>query len=113
MEYEIRVRSGQDVLGDPDELHDDPRSALRELEYLRKQFPSAQFEILRDGVVITEAQLNLEITSFEIGSVREETSRMPSTYRHGRGTGHDDVAESPDGTPVKVWGPDNPEDRFD
>lgn len=112
MVYEIQVHSGPDVLSDPDDLHDNPRSAKQEFEYFRRQFPKAQLVILRDDLIITEAQLDADVTSFEIDTVREATSEVPSTYRHGRGTESDDVAISVDG-PVKVWGPDNPEDRFD
>ena len=50
--------------------------------------------------------------SREIQSVIAAETRLPSTYRHGLGHTTDDVATAPGRGPVKVSGPDNPEDRY-
>ena len=113
MLYEIEGLPQIHVSGDFEGVYDNPKSAKSDLDYLRKQFPGVNLAILRDGVKLTKGELDADIKSYEIQTVREETSRLPSTYRHGRGTERDDVAVGVDGNPTKVWGPDNPEDRYE
>jgi hypothetical protein len=113
MPYEIQVISRTPLPSDLDLVHDNPRSAKCIYDDLRKQFPQAQLAILKDGVSLAEAELDSDIESYDIQTVREEALRIPPTYRRGRGTESDDVATGVDGNPTKVWGPDNPEDRYD
>ncbi len=104
------AKSGvSDEVGD----YDNPHLAKRELVDLRKQFPGDDFAVLRDGTKLTDDQLDDEIKDYEIQEVREDASRLPATYRPGRGSERDDVALGIDGNPTKVWGPDNPEDRYE
>lgn len=51
--------------------------------------------------------------NLEIQADIENASKLPMTYRHGLGHQSDDVAIGPGDGPVKVWGPDNPEDRYE
>jgi hypothetical protein len=113
MLYEIQVISQTPLPSDIDLLHDNPRSAKCVSDYLRKQFPQAQLTVFRDGVKLAAAELDGDIESYDIQTVREEASRIPPTYRRGGGAESDDVATGIDGNPTKVWGPDNPEDRYD
>lgn len=113
MEYEIQVPPQTDIPSDIDLVYDNPKSAKIDLEYMRTRLPDGKFVVLRDGKELTGAQLDADVKSFEIQSVREEATRLPPTYRHGRGVESDDVAIGFDGKPAKVWGPDNPEDRFE
>jgi hypothetical protein len=50
--------------------------------------------------------------SHEIQSIIKAETQLPSTYRHGLGRVTDDVASAPGRGPVKVSGPDNPEDLY-
>jgi hypothetical protein len=52
------------------------------------------------------------VASREIQSVIASETKLPSTYRHGLGRVTDDVGEAPGKGPVKVSGPDNPEDLY-
>jgi len=113
MVYEIQVPPQTTVLPDLDLIYDNPKSAKSELDYLLKKLPEAALVILRDGIEVSEAELNADIKSYEIQSVREAAARIPATYRRGRGSESDDVATGLDGKPTKVWAPDNPEDRYD
>jgi hypothetical protein len=113
MVYEIQVISGTPPPSDIDLVHDNPRSVKCVFDYLRKEFPDAQFVVLRDGVRVAKAELDHDIESYDIQTVREEASHIPSTYRRGRGAERDDIATGIDGHPTKVWGPENPEDRYD
>ena len=96
-----------------DGIYDNPKSAKVDLEYLRRTFPEADFEILRDGTKLNEEQLAADIESCEIQAFRDGETKLPRTYRHGLGHRTDDVAKGPDETPVKAWGPENPEDRHE
>ena len=52
------------------------------------------------------------IASREMKSLIAAGTRLPSTHGHGLGHVHDDVASVPGRGPVKVPGPDNPEDLY-
>ncbi len=111
MVYEITGLSHDEVPPDDDLSYDNPHSARSALEYLRKKFPGKNLGILRDGVKFTDTELDAEISSCDIEAIREESTRLPGTYRRGWGT--DDVAIGPDGEPTTVWRPKNPDDRFE
>jgi hypothetical protein len=113
MVYEITGLSHDEVPPDDDLSYENPELAKSDLAYLRKKFPGRDFGILRDGVKITDAELDAEINSSDIQAVIEESTRLPGTYRPGKGTERDDVAIGPDGHPTKVWGPKNPDDRYE
>ena len=113
MEYEIQVPPQTDIPSDIDLVYDNPKSAKIDLEYLRTRLPGVEFVVFKDHKELTEAQLDADVRSFEIQSVREEATRIPPTYRRGRGVESEDVAIGVDGKPAKVWAPDNPEDRFE
>lgn len=113
MAYEITGLSQVEVPPDIDGVYDNPKSANSDLRHLRRKFPGKNFDILRDGLKLTDAELDADIKSFEIQAVIEKSTQLPATYRPGRGTESDDVATGIDGNPVNVRGPDNPEDRYD
>lgn len=113
MQYEITGLSRISPPSDVDGIYDNPKSAKVDLEYLRRSFPWVDFAILRDGTKLTEAQLVADIESYEIQAFIEDETKLPATYRRGLGHRTDDVATGPDETPVKVWGPENPEDRHE
>jgi len=113
MVYEIVGVSQLGALNDVDGVYDNPKAAKCDLDSLRKQFPGADLAVAKDGVKLSEAELDAAIESYDIQAVREKESRLPATYRHGRGTEKDDVATDADGNPTKVWGPDNPDNRYD
>jgi hypothetical protein len=110
MEYEITQLPRLSPKPDVEGIYDNPKSAKSVLAYLRMEFRGKQFDILRDGVKITDAELDADIESFDIQAVREESARLPGNYRRGWGTERDDLAIGPDGRPAKVWAPPNPED---
>ncbi len=97
-----------DVEGD----YDNAKSAKCHLDHLRKRFPEIDLVILKDGLKLTDIELDADVKPYEIQTEREEACRLPSTYRHGWGGERDDVAIGTDGTPAKVWRPDNPEDEY-
>jgi hypothetical protein len=111
--YEIRTAPSIAIDSTLDLVHDNPKSAKALLDYLRKEFPLVDLTILRDGAVLTDAELDAEMKSYDIQCTMQDASRLPSTYRHGRGSHTDDVATGADGNPAKVWGPENPEDRYE
>ena len=113
MIYEITGFSHISLHVDVDGIYDNPKSVKSDLEFLRRQVPGITGGIVRDGVQITDCELDADIESHEIETVREEGCRLPATYRRGYGTRQDDVAAGADGSPKRVWGPDNPEDRYD
>ncbi|OFV91127.1 MAG: hypothetical protein A3H28_06805 [Acidobacteria bacterium RIFCSPLOWO2_02_FULL_61_28] len=113
MVYEIQVPPRTDIPSDIDLVYENAKSAKIDFEHLRRLRPGVKFVVLKDGKELTEAQLDADVESCEIQSVREEATRIPPTYRRGRGVESDDVAIGIDGKPAKVWGPDNPEDRFE
>jgi hypothetical protein len=113
MQYEIAGLSEISAPSDVDGIYDNPKSAKVDLEYLRKTFPWADFAILRNGTKLTEAELVADIESYEIQAFVEAETKLPATYRHGLGHRTDDIAIGPNENPVKVWGPENPEDRHE
>ena len=113
MIYQITGLSGILAPSDIDGAYDNPKSAKSDLMYLRSRFPDAALSILKDGVGLSDDELDAEIESYEIQAVRKEATQLPGTYRHGRGAESDDVALGGDGNPTKVWGPRNPEDRYE
>jgi hypothetical protein len=50
--------------------------------------------------------------SEEISEIFEESTRIPSTHRHGFPGKRDDVAEGVNGEPVYVPTPETPDDPF-
>lgn len=54
----------------------------------------------------------MSFESEDIEAVRQEQLKLPPTHRQGYGSSTDDVAEGPDGIPVKVPTPETPTDRF-
>ena len=113
MVYEIQVPPKTDIPSDIELVYDNAKSANIDLEHLRRRHPGVKFVVLKDGKELTEAQLDADVKSFEIQSIREKATRIPPTYRRGRGVESDDVGIGADGKPVKVWAPDIPEDRFE
>lgn len=111
MVYELMLREDASVPSDLELLHDNPRSALAVYEAIRDQFGNAVIAILRDDSRITVEELTADIESYEIRTVMEEESQLPSTYRHGRG-GDSDLAVGADGYQHGVWKPKNPEDEY-
>ena len=91
MVYEIQVPPQMDVPSDLDLVYDNPKSAKADLDYLRRRFPEADLVISKDGVQLTESELVADVKSYEIQSVRDEATRIPATYRRGRGTESDDA----------------------
>ena len=116
MLYEIMYDSGglmhrftsQDVEGS----YETAKSAESDLDYLRKRFPDTQFSVWRDGIRLSQDQLHEKVKSEEMQELIEDETELPATYRHGLGHQSDDVAIGPKGEPVKVWGPENPEDPY-
>jgi hypothetical protein len=113
MFYEITVPAGATIPPGVNLIHDNPTSARETLQDLYMFCGRADFAVLRNGVKLSDEELGADIESYEIAQVRENSSQLPSTYRPGWGVRTDDVAAEPDGNPVRVWGPENPEDRFD
>jgi len=93
--------------------YESPKLAKSDFDNLRKQFPNTQFSVWRDGVKLSDDRLCQDIDSEEIQGVIDDETKLPATYRHGLGHRGDDVAIGPDEGPVKVWGPENPEDHYD
>jgi hypothetical protein len=115
MIFEIRceVDGVAQIFSTPDieGIYESPQAAKTDLEYLLKTYPAEyKFSIWRDGVRLSAAQVEQDIQSHEIRAVRDAQTKLPATHRHGLGHRHDDVALGPRGEPVKVWGPENPED---
>jgi hypothetical protein len=113
MVYKIAGPSKLSPTPDVDGIYDNPKSARSDLAYLEKQYPKADFVILKDEVKLSHAELDAEVESYDIQAERQESCRLPSTYRPGKGSHTDDVAIGVDGNPTKVWGPENPEDRYE
>jgi hypothetical protein len=113
MFYEIKVPAGAIAPPDLELIHDNPKAAKETLQELHICCARTDFTVLRDGVSLNDEQLDAEIRSYEIALAREDSCHLPSAFRPGRGVRTDDVAEGPDGQPVKVRGPENPADRFD
>jgi len=113
MVYQIKVLSAIALPEESSPINSDPESAYSDLQYMQERFPGARLTILRDGVEITESQLRADIESWEIQKTMEESTRLPSTYRRGWGTQHDDIAQTADGDTARVWKPPNPDDRFE
>jgi hypothetical protein len=113
MIYEIKTTPKSDIESDFDLVHDNPKSAKSVLDYLRREFPLVDFTILRDGAISTDTELDADMKSYDIQCTIEDACRLPSTYRHGRGSETDDVTTGADGKPAKVWGPENPLDRYE
>ena len=111
--FEIIGLRPEQLPDDIDGVYEDLRAAKVDLDYLRKLHPEIPFSITKDGVKLTDSELVAELRNFDIDTVMESQSRLPSTYRRGGGHERDDVAIGKDGQPTKVWGPDNPEDRHD
>lgn len=112
MIYELVLKEDSQVPNDFERSHDNPRSALEACSAIREQFGKESIVIMRDDEIeISEAQLVSDLESYEIQSVMEEETHLPSTYRHGR-DGDSDLALGADGNQHGVWKPKNPEDDF-
>jgi len=110
MIYQLVLKEGPQVSDDL-LFHDNPRSALKERAAIREQFGKASIVVMRDEIEISDAELVSDLGSYEIQSVMEEETHLPSTYRHGR-DGDSDLARGADGSQHGVWKPKNPEDDF-
>ena len=110
MIYELVLKENTRVSDDL-RFHDNPRSASKACSALREQFGKDSVVVMRDESEISEAQFASDLESYEIQSVMEEETHLPSTYRHGRG-GDSDLALGADGNQHGVWKPKNPEDEF-
>jgi hypothetical protein len=108
--YELVLLEGPQ-LSDDLLFHDNPLSALKACALIREQFGKESIVILKDGIEISETQVVDDLESYEIQSVVEESTHLPSTYRPGRG-GDSDLALGADGKQHGVWRPKNPEDDF-
>src|SRR6266850_735862 len=113
MPYEILLPHGLSQPSEAELVHDNPVSAKDSYQYLGVMFSNCCLILLRDGKQITEAELESDIQSWEIRSVMADESRLPSTFRHAWPTHSADVATGPNGETVRVWRPENPEDRFE
>jgi hypothetical protein len=78
---------------------------------VRGVFPTKEAAI-QAAVVSAMRVVDKTIESRELRSVIAAETQLPSTHRHGLGHITDDVAAIPGGGPVKVPGPENPEDRY-
>lgn len=108
--YEIILKPGIEC-PDVELVHDDPESvlAVRDSLYSRGHVSS---HITRDGVIITDVELERDVASYRIRVNRQSESKLLANFRSGR-TSLSDHAESSSGERVPVWRPTNPDDRFD
>jgi hypothetical protein len=113
MIYQIDIPLGLSVSSDFDFFYDNPKAVKENLQELQMSYPRVKFQILREGTLLSDKELEADIESYEIALVREDWCQLPSTYRRGWSNTSDEVAKGSDGAPTKVWDPENPEDRFD
>jgi hypothetical protein len=83
-----------------------------ETQFLLRGIFATREAALEAALAVGKRQVDKGI-DHEIGRAFEEETKLPSTYRRGLGRETDDVAEGPSGEPTKVWGPENPEDRYE
>lgn len=113
MEYKIITTEGLCIPSDVELVHDNPKSLDEALRELSRLFPKIECAVCRDGAPVSRADRFADLKSYEINQAREAESQLPSTHRRGTGAPSDEITIAPDGNPTSVWGPDNPEDRFD
>ena len=79
--------------------------------FVQGSFPTKEAAV-RAAIISGRRVVDKWIASREIESLVAAETKLPSTHGHGLGHVHDDVASVPGRGPVKVPGPDNPEDLY-
>lgn len=87
-----------------------PKEADECVTKFREYFPQATFSILRDGFEIEVEELQPDLKSNEIQTVRVGQCFLPASFRTGR-FGESDLATDASGQRHGVWKPPNPEDQ--
>lgn len=106
--YEIFAPELEAIPEGIEELYEDPRLLLHDLDRLKKLFPGMKFVITKDGSALPETKINDELERFLIGSEFRREDKVRSGYRPAWG-GDGDIANGDTGR-VGVWKPPNPED---
>jgi len=106
--YEITAPHLDAFPEDIEEVYEDPRVLLNDLNRLRKLFPDMPFPLLKDGVPLAEDRLLDEIERFLVRCTLQDEDKVKTGYRPGWG-GDSDLANGSRGR-VGVWKPSNPED---